>query len=254
MNLKLHGDISLLDHFSQFEEITTELIAAGAKLDEMDKISHLLLTLPTSYEGVITALETLSDKLITLIFVKTRLLDHEVKLKAEVTSTKVLQANSIMNTNSQNFDASNYRKKFNHDKRYKNYGYFEHRSNYKKYSNIKCHHWRRKNHVKADCLFYQKQQNNFKTNKQNRKRILQTVQSSTAADDFAFMSKVNNGQDTNKTTTNSNIISFIWDSAATDHLINRMDIFTSSIELSTPLKISVAKQDVSIMAFRRGSI
>jgi len=38
--------------------LITELVAAGAKLDEMDKIAHLFNTLSTNYEGAITAIGT----------------------------------------------------------------------------------------------------------------------------------------------------------------------------------------------------
>lgn len=68
------------DHFVIFDNIVRELESTGTKLDEDDKVCHLLITIPEKYETVITAMETIADKL-TLEFVKSRLLDAELKLK-----------------------------------------------------------------------------------------------------------------------------------------------------------------------------
>lgn len=91
LSLKLQGEVTLQQHFTKFDTIIADLIAAGATLDETDTISHLLLTLPSMYDGAATALETLGDDKMTLAFMKTRLLDHEVKLRTEERSTTTLK-------------------------------------------------------------------------------------------------------------------------------------------------------------------
>lgn len=79
LTIKL-GNNRMEDHFVIFDNIVRELESTGTKLDEDDKVCHLLITIPEKYETVITAMETIADKL-TLEFVKSRLLDAELKLK-----------------------------------------------------------------------------------------------------------------------------------------------------------------------------
>ncbi|CAB3252695.1 unnamed protein product [Arctia plantaginis] len=245
LSLKLHGDTPLIKHFTIFEDLIMELLAAGAKLEETDKVSHLLLTLPATYDGVITAIETLSEDNLTLGFVKTRLLDHEVKLKTESrdTSMKVLQIenkNEIFKRkrNENTYITNNYpHKNYNHKAK-------------RKIHFLKCHHCGRKGHVKNDC-FYFKRVNKSKVS--DRSRTVQSVVMTepTTADEqprFAFMAGKN------EKNIHNDRITFLLDSGASDHIINRDDFFINYTILLIPIKISVAKVGEFITATKRGTI
>lgn len=248
LGLKLQSDVPLIKHFTIFEDLITELLAAGAKLEETDKVSHLLLTLPTSYDGVITAIETLSEDNLSLAFVKTRLLDHEVKLinESRDTSVKVLQAdNSDQLIKKRNF----------HQKPTKNYKQGQYKikpfKSNKMSPNIKCHHCGRKGHTKKNCYYYKrglKYQYNADQN-----RTIQTVQitdpstSNNNSSHFVFMAGDYQSVDESK-------ITFLLDSGATDHLVKRDDLFSSILELQTPMKIAIAKTGSFITATKKGTI
>lgn len=66
-------------HFSKFNEIVQQLKSVGAKLEDIDVVCHLLISLPKSLDPIATALETLEPERLTVEFVKGRLLDHELK-------------------------------------------------------------------------------------------------------------------------------------------------------------------------------
>lgn len=82
--LKCLSTDKLQDHFLKFDTLIAELEATGTQINESDKICHLLLTLPNEYDTVITTLETMSDnKELDIEFIKSRLLDAELKLKGK---------------------------------------------------------------------------------------------------------------------------------------------------------------------------
>ncbi|CAH0714616.1 unnamed protein product, partial [Brenthis ino] len=84
MQLKFNSG-KLQDHFLAFDNIVSQI----ENMDESEKICHLLLGMPQDYENVITALETMScDKELTIEFIKTRLLDAEIKMKEKIEETK----------------------------------------------------------------------------------------------------------------------------------------------------------------------
>ncbi|KAF2894016.1 hypothetical protein ILUMI_12156, partial [Ignelater luminosus] len=73
---------TLANHFLKFDKSIRDLRSTGATLEETDIVCHLLLTMPNEYEVVVTALETLSKKDLTLNFVKNQLLEEELKRKS----------------------------------------------------------------------------------------------------------------------------------------------------------------------------
>lgn len=134
-----------------------ELVSSGAKIEEFDQVAHLLTTLPTSYDGVITAIETLSEENLTLAHVKIRLLDHEVKLRNESsdTSRKVLHTEKTINfTRKSNFKNNKVQKNYHGNNKTQ---FLKKNPNH---AALKCHHCGRKGHIKPDCHYYLKTQRN----------------------------------------------------------------------------------------------
>lgn len=252
LTFKLQGNTPLSKHFLMIDELFAELSAAGAKLQEADKISHLFITLPSSYDGIVTAIETLAEDNLTLAFVKTRLLDHEVKLAAENrdTSLKVLHVETRTSTfkNKPNLGTSNFKfnKNFNHGSKQK------YKPNKKtNNNNIKCYHCGRKGHTINDCFYYKR--GNLNKNNNYNKKIVQTAQSnepSTANNEsssFAFMAGVN-------ILTNGSNLSFLLDSGASDHIINKEEYTKEFVDLKPPIKIYIAKNGAYISATKKGNL
>lgn len=81
MTLKYNDDTLMSTHFLEFDKTVRELKSIGATVEEMDIICYLLLSLPKSYDTIVTAIETIDSKTLSLDFVKTRLLDEFNKRK-----------------------------------------------------------------------------------------------------------------------------------------------------------------------------
>lgn len=79
LTLKCEENANLGQFFLQFDGLVRQLISSGAKMEKLDIICHLLITLPDSYNNVITAIETLNPESLEMEFVKNRLLEEERK-------------------------------------------------------------------------------------------------------------------------------------------------------------------------------
>ena len=77
LTMKYNEVDDINDHILEFDTMVRELKATGTKLEELDVVVHLMITLPESYNNLVTALETIMDqKNLTLEFVKNRLMDE----------------------------------------------------------------------------------------------------------------------------------------------------------------------------------
>src|SRR6202012_308579 len=83
-SMKMGESESLEHHLLQFEKVLRDLKSVGAKMEEEDIVFQLLLSLPKSYEPIVTALETMKAEELTMEFVKGRLLDCDIKRKTNV--------------------------------------------------------------------------------------------------------------------------------------------------------------------------
>lgn len=79
LSLKFKDGDSMERHLSMFDSIVNELRGAGADVRDPEAVSHLLLSLPQSYESVVTALETVDPGSLTVTRVKARLISEELK-------------------------------------------------------------------------------------------------------------------------------------------------------------------------------
>lgn len=95
LTLKCNEGESIENHFLVFDKIVRDLKSTGATLEEEDVVCHLLLILPKSFEAVVTALETLEPKKLTIEFVKSRLLDESEKMGVMMNAAAVMAVERI---------------------------------------------------------------------------------------------------------------------------------------------------------------
>lgn len=78
IELKCDSNEKLQDFFLKFDKLIGD-IEVMSKMEEADKVVHLLLALPDKYNNVTTALEAMNEEL-TLEKIKSTLLDAEIRL------------------------------------------------------------------------------------------------------------------------------------------------------------------------------
>lgn len=235
LTMKFDGE-DIADHFLAFDKAVRELKSIGATLEEIDVVCHLLLTLPESYDGLVTALETLDPEKLTLDFVKSRLMDEHGK--------RLMNADDNNgSTNSAAMHAGTVKAK-------------------------KCWRCGSKGHVRSRCYV------NLKKNSQNGQGeancsldvpetlcAFEEIEATTLFGE-SFCDESSHGNDTvcmnvkAKHVANAcdGRVKFILDSGSTHHLVNNKQFFSKLVRLEKSIKISVAKGDESMIAKAHGEI
>lgn len=72
--LRMKDGTDMRGHLVEFDGLARKLKTAGATLAESDLVTQLFLTLPDSFDPLVTALENVDEKDLTLDLVKQRLL------------------------------------------------------------------------------------------------------------------------------------------------------------------------------------
>lgn len=212
---------NLGNHFLKFNKLIRE--PTGATLEESD-VCHLLLTMPTEYNTVVTALETMSTELLTLNFVKTRLLDEESKRNEGMSKrNKHNNASSIVfsSTSKGTFkgvkNATKNKTKFQYN----------------------CHNCGLPDHKRIDCR--KKPQKN-KVNESSTAQIASDNQEEV----YSF---VTNERGESKSTSH-----WYLDSGATEHLASNNTPLVNIEKLSKPVTINVAKSGSYLQANQVGEL
>lgn len=216
---------NLANHFLKFDKLIRELKSTGATLEESDVVCHLLLTMPTEYDTVVTALETVSTEVLTLGFVKTRLLDEESKRNEGVCGK-----NKHNNTSSTAFSSTSNGKAKNTKRTPNNKTKF----------NFNCHNCGLPGHKRIDCR--KKPQ---KTKTANEGSAAQ-IATDSKEDVYSFA--------TGSRTDGSRTSSWYLDSGATEHLVSDNTILSNTVKLNKSIIIKVAKSGSYLQASQTGEL
>ena len=218
--MKYNESDDMIEFLLQFDKRIRELKSTGATMEELDMVVHLLITMPKSYDNLVTALETMDQSKLTMEFVKTRLMDEHNKRKGGNNPGKSSAPGAMV-------------------------------AGTKK---IVCYTCKKPGHKKSQCF---RNKNKKKPVGENANKASRPDDLTMCA--IVNESKKHCGEltafntQTEQNTDNFTEIKFILDSGATQHMVNDKQYF-DKLEKIDGLNISVAKKNQSITAKQRGNI
>ncbi|KMQ83238.1 copia protein [Lasius niger] len=234
LSMKLIEGKSLEKHFLKFEETVRELKTVGAKLEEMDIVCHLLLTLPKDYDAIVTALETLEVEKLTLEFVKGKLLDQEIKNQNQQ-ETVSSDASAAVSSNLKNTIRDNHNKQQSNQRNSRTSN--NSTTSLREATLFKCHNCGKAGYKRSECT-WRKQANQTNLDKSEKGQHITFLA-------MALQSMLKTGETTMR---------LYIDSGATDHMVNSEKYFSNVRELENPIKIYVAKSNEFLYATKISNI
>ncbi|GAB1869619.1 Gag-pol polyprotein [Camponotus japonicus] len=222
LTMKYSTSETMGGHFLKFDRLIRELRSTGAKLEDTDVVCHLLLTMPTEYDVVVTAIETLSTDKLTLNFVKNRLLDEEAKRSGSVEG-----AQNDSKTSTAFVTAANHNKASgNKQPASKRFPY-------------KCYNCGLTGHKRTDC------KKKPKKNKNSEVANVAAEANTESGPSYTFCAGEENFV---------NNSDWYLDSGATEHMANEHVCLNNVKLLPKPLKIKVAKSGQILTAKEVGEL
>lgn len=218
---------TLESHFLKFDKLIRNLKSTGATLEETDVVCHLLLTMPTEYDVVVTALETLTTDQLTLGFVKNRLLDEQTKKNGQASQVNKLKRDvhpSLAFSAPVLHNKPNWKAKQSRNK-----------------GSYRCHNCGMTGHFRADC----KRGKQFQQQQQANMTMAEPAAEEEQATDYCFIAQ-------NKFDRNN--ITWYLDSGASEHLVNSDEYLINVKVLDKPTQIKSAKSGALLSATKIGDM
>lgn len=218
---------SLQNFFHTFDVVSREYKSAGGTLDNSELIVIMLSCLPDEFNGVVTAISTITEKQFTSDKVRGCLLEEESRIKDRLSLT------SHGNETTTAF--------FNN-------------------SNIRCYNCNGRGHTSTNCFKSQRQrdegnESDYRDNRDNKKKKKKfnrnwnnNYKKPGGSGHVLMVSNENHTENENP-----KIVRFVLDSGCSDHMTNDLSILRD-IKNIEPINISLANKGGSLKVSRIGTL